>query len=509
MMAEIRFYVMMLLRRLPLIIAVGGTLSAVAVAYALTRPAIYSAEALLLVEAPQIPGNLAATTVSNNAPEQLEIIEQRILSRSNLLDIADSLNVFPDRSGMVPDDIVDSMRRSTSFRRAFGRDRATTLRIRFTSPIPEVTAAVANEYVTRVLVANSELRTGIAEETMEFFEQEVQRLGEEMDLQSARILEFQNSNIDALPGSMDYRLNRQSQLSERRAQLEREATGLRDQRARVVELFESTGRLGNVERSPKEQQLERLQDELSRVRVVFSDQNPQVRILIAQIDRLEAEIVDERGLDSGDTAQTPQQVLFEAQLAEIDARQSFIGDQMTQIDAELQDLQASIARTPENSITLAALERDYQNLRGQYDSAIARLATAATGERIELTAKGQRISVLRQAVVPREPDSPNRRRLMLMGVVAAFGIAGALALGLDLINRAIRRPADLVRSLEITPLGTVPYIPTRTEVLVRRGLLVGTIVIFAIAIPAGLYLVHMQFMPLDLLAARAIERIGL
>lgn len=509
MIAEIRFYILLMLRRLPLIIAVGGLLSAAVVAYALTRPSIYSAEALLLVEAPQIPGNLAETTVANNAPEQLEIIEQRILSRSNLLDIADALSVFPDRASMVPDEVVDRMREDTTFVRSFGRDRATTLRIRFSSEVPGVTAAVANEYVTRVLRENSELRTGIAEETLEFFEQEVERLGQELDLQSARILEFQNENIDALPDGMEYRLGRLSLLAERRAQLERDKTELESQRERVVEIFQTTGRIGTVQKSEKEQQLERLQDELSRARIVYSDQNPQVRLLIAQIAQLESEVAQERGISIDDDSTTPQDALLEAQLAEIDARRAFVEDQMALVGGEIAELENAIERTPANTITLEALERDYENIRARYDGATARLAAAATGERIELTAKGQRISILRQAVIPREPDSPNRQRLIAFGVIASFGAAGALALGLTLLNRSIRRPADLVRNLDITPLGTVPYIPTRTEVVVRRGVLVATIAVFAIAIPAGLYFVHMELMPLDLIAQRAIERIGL
>jgi polysaccharide biosynthesis transport protein len=90
-----------------------------------------------------------------------------------------------------------------------------------------------NEYVTRVLDENVRLRTGLAVQTLDFFEQEVARLGEDLSRQSARILEFKNSNIDALPEGMNYRMNRQAMLMERRAQLERDLSNARDSRERI------------------------------------------------------------------------------------------------------------------------------------------------------------------------------------------------------------------------------------------------------------------------------------
>jgi hypothetical protein len=63
-------------------------------------------------------------------------------------------------------------------------------------------------------------------------------------------------------------------------------------------------------------------------------------------------------------------------------------------------LEDAIARTPLNAITLQGLERDYENIRVQYDSAVARLAQASTGERIELTSRGQRITLIEAANVP-------------------------------------------------------------------------------------------------------------
>jgi uncharacterized protein involved in exopolysaccharide biosynthesis len=510
MNSELRFYASVLLKRLPIVIVLTGLTTAIAIYVALTLPATYRAEALLLVEAPQIPDDLASSTVQNNAPEQLDIIQQRLLTRANLLDIANEMNVFPDRGSMVPDDIVDLMREMTDFQASFGRDQATTLNVAFTAADPATTAAVVNEYVTRVLDENVRLRTGMAEQTLDFFEQEVARLGEDLSRQSARILEFKNSNIGALPEGMEYRMTRQAMLMERRSQLERDKSSVQDMRDRITQIFQATGQLpGSPEErmSPAQQALAEARRELETAKSIYSETNPRVRVLAARVAQLERDVAGVAGSEaaSGD----PSTALFDMQMSELDAREAFIDEQLTLVVDELAQIEDALARTPGNAITLQALERDYENISNRYEAASQRLAAAAVGERIELTSKGQRISVLRQAVVPREPTSPNRPLIAAAGLAAGLGLSGALVVLLELLNRTVRRPADLTRALQISPLGTLPYIATSAETVKRRGALLAVIGLIAVGLPAGLYLLHVQYMPLDLLADRAMSRIGL
>ena len=110
-------------------------------------------------------------------------------------------------------------------------------------------------------------------------------------------------------------------------------------------------------------------------------------------------------------------------------------------------MQATLEATPSNAISLDTLQRDYDAVRIQYDEAVSNRAQAETGDIIEALSKGQRISVIEQAVPPEEPTSPNRPKL------AAVGIGGGMMLGigfimlLELMNTAIRRPQDIISSL--------------------------------------------------------------
>jgi hypothetical protein len=144
-----------------------------------------------------------------------------------------------------------------------------------------------------------------------------------------------------------------------------------------------------------------------------------------------------------------------------------------------------------------------------YNAAVNSLAAARTGERIEVLSKGERISILSQATPPDQPIRPNRKKIAAMGVAAGIGLSLALIVLLETLNRSIRRPSELTSKLGIVPLVTIPYLPSRRETMMRRMRLATAFAIVFMGVPASLYVVHSQFMPLDLVVDRVVGRLGL
>ncbi len=507
MNAELRYYLSTLFRRAPLFLLVSLTVTSVGIALAVILPTVYTAEGKLLVEDPQIPTRLAASTVQVNEYEQLAIIEQRVLTRSILLDIAREHEVYEELAAINADEIVSRMRADTAFVSSGRRDAATVMDIQFRARSPEIAADVTNDYITRVLAVNASQRQSRASDTLAFFEQEVETLETELSLRNEEMLRFQNENRDALPSTLSYRLGRQNNLQEQLAQLQRERAALEQQRARLFELQQAgaTGALRpGAQASPQERQLVSLRDELSTARAIYTEQSPRVRMLRARIAALEEQVGAEPAVDGLDgTAAEIDPVQF--QIEEIDAQVQSIEERSTAIAAELEGLERTIERTPANAITLEALERDYQNVLRQYQAAQARLAEASTGERIETLSKGQRITVIEQATAPDEPSDPNRPLIAGAGAALGIGLAGVLVLLLELLDRSIRRPVDLISQLGITPIATVPYIATPGERLRRQLLAVFGAIIILGAIPTGLWYVHYEVMPLDLVYDRIVS----
>lgn len=502
MNADIRYYLSILMKRAPLFLLVAAAVSSVGLAVAVILPTVYTASGRLLVEDPQIPTRMAASTVQVGEREQLAIIQQRVLTRATLLDIAREYQVYEDIGTMNADEIVSRMRADTTFQSSGRRSDATVMDVVFSARTGAIAADVANEYITRILAENARQRQSRASDTLDFFEQEVDRLETELSLSNERMLRFQNENRDALPSTLEYRLSRQNRLQERLAEMARERTSLEERRARLFELQQS----GITRLRPTEEdltqtarQLASLRDQLVSARAVYTEESPRVRMLKARIEALEEQVQAQPALmaDAEPAQDAPDPVSLE--IEQVDGQLQEIGERSAEVEAEVAQLQATIDRTPANSITLQAMRRDYQHIERQYERALNRLSEASTGERIETLSKGQRITVIQQATAPSEPSDPNRPMIAGTGIALGVGAASALVVLLELLNRAIRRPVDLTNRLGITPIASVPYIATPGERLRRRVLGLLGIAAILVGIPAALWFVHYEVMPLDLI----------
>src|SRR6056297_751929 len=459
---DIRFYWRLVLRRLPVMLAIIILFTALALVQAVRLPAVFETEARLLVESPQISDNLVDVTVTTSADEEITIIRERLLTRANMLSIANQFNVFEDYDELAPDTIVALMQDMTSIQSRGGRNEATVITVGFEARSGQIAADVVNEYVTRIIAANVELRTGRAEGTLDFFETEVERLSNELATRSARISQFQAENADALPADQAFRLGRQAVLQERVSSAQRELSTLIDQRARIIAIYEATGQITATDNTltDDQRQLRNLERELAQQLSIYSEDAPQIVTLRRRIDTLRTQVATTSPQDGpGNSGQA----VLDMQLGQIDAQIESLESVISEAEAELVRLEDAIARAPINAITLQGLERNYENIRAQYDSAVSRLAQASTGERIELTARGQRITLIESASVPSQPARPNRRLMAVVGVAAGIGLAASLFILLRSEERRVGKPVEIGRSLRIEPLATVPYISTRAE----------------------------------------------
>ena len=508
MMPDLKYYLSLFLRRLHYFLVILVAVSAVGITLAYTLPPVYLAQARLLVESPQIPDDLAASTVRAQAPELLRIIQQRLLTRANLLDLSRRFKIHAKRPDMTADDIVADMLKRTVIGLPAVRDTAGVVTVSFAAPSGLLSSQVTNDLVTQMLQQSVELRTSAASETLDFFVQEVDRLNGELARQGALILDFKQKNKEALPESLEYRRTRQASQQERLTQMERDLAGLRDRRTQLADLYARTGQIdtGAAKLTPEQTKLQQLKEELASAVVIYSAQNPRIRMLQSQIAGLEAVVNTQLG---GATGQSAQVTTFDLQVADIDGQIKYLAEQKRLVEAELANLAVTIDATPGNAIALGTLERDYDNTSVQYKQAVANLGQARTGDQIELTARGQRISVIEQATVPTDPTSPNRTRIVLASVVGGTILGlGFIAL-LELLNRSIRRPVELNRRLGINAFATIPYIRTGRQIRLRRGIIGMAMLVVGAGIPLGLYLLHVYYMPMDMMIEKVAQKTGL
>lgn len=510
-MLPLRFYWMLALRRLPLMMALVMVCSAIAVYAAMTLPPVYSSTARLQVESPQIPDELVTSIVQTEAVEQLQLIEEQLMTRANLLDIARKYQVFPAMDEMSPDSIVEVMELSTQINRSGGRNEATLMSITFTASDGQTAANVVNDYVTLVLEANTAFRRERAENTLEFFELETDKLASEIDAQGNLIIQFKKENVDALPEDLSYRQSRQATLQERLSRLEQERTSITNQRSEMLSLFESTGRLGRAqsELTPEERRLQELEQQLQESLAIYSDTNPRVVLLQSQIAQLEATLSDVAATGEEGTPRRRGSSVVDLTLKEMDQRVAEIDQEIASVSEELDDLARSISTTSTNAITLERMERDLDSIRARYNTSLNSLNQARMAERVEVNAQGQRISLIEGAAVQQDPSGPPRAKIAVAGVGGGMMLAIGIFVLFEFLNQKVRHPNEIQSRFEFVPIGVIPLMETDSQRLRRRALRILTFVAVIAPIPVALYYVHVHYLPIEELADKILKRIGL
>lgn len=501
------------LRRVPLVIFLTVAGGLIGLWLALTLPPVYRTQAVLIVESGQIPDELAASTVQTGDIEALEIIRQQIISRDVLLDLSNELGIFEGQPNIGADERVANLRSRITFETRGGQVRrgardATVVVVGFQSDRSDLTANTVNALVTLILQTNVEMRTSVARQTLDFFDQEVTSLETQLSELSRQILNFQENNLEALPDSLEFRRSRQASLQERIVQLDRQQAAILDRRALLVTMFETTGsvtgergepsRLGRVQLRPAEQMLAELQNEYASLVPVLSENNPRMVLLRTQIDSAQDAVDRLPPVATSDGGEgTDQATMLDIQLADLDAQIAYIEDQKQAANEQLADIQRTIQATPGNAVTLSSLERSFANVQEQYNQAVANRARAETGSMIESLSQGQRISVVEQAVPPQSPSSPNRPVVAIAGFAGGMFLAMGIALLLELLNRKIRRPEDIEKALGIEVFATLPYITTTRETMIQVVRKFTGLATLGGLIFAGLYAVDRFVQPLQ------------
>jgi uncharacterized protein involved in exopolysaccharide biosynthesis len=175
---------------------------------AIQRP-IYHAEGKVLVESQEIPTDLVKPTVTDTANERIQVIQQRIMTRDNLLALANKYGMFArERQWMSGTQLLDLMRERSKFELVditSGRAGASTIAftVSFEYENPEITSRVTNDFLTLILNEDARNRTNRATETTGFLTRESQRLQGELTAVEGQIAESAARTREKTVESMD------------------------------------------------------------------------------------------------------------------------------------------------------------------------------------------------------------------------------------------------------------------------------------------------------------------
>ena len=188
-------------------------LAAVMIAWLL--PPTFRAQATILIQRQAIPQNLVATTVTGYAQEQIELIRQRIVTHTNLMEIAEKFDMYPgeqDQAGIVREmrkGIEVSMVevQATDPDRAGTRVATIAFNVAFNANSAELAKRVTDELTERFLDVHVQARTEAATKVFDFLDAEADNIKVEIADLEKQLAGFKQEEIRQLPELMSMNLS--------------------------------------------------------------------------------------------------------------------------------------------------------------------------------------------------------------------------------------------------------------------------------------------------------------
>jgi len=482
-------------------------------------PNLYRSSATVLVESQEIPEAFVRSTVTSALETRLRTISQEILSRSRLEALINRFGLYPDLRNRVPfEDVIARMRGDIKLELKSAetrgqREATVAFTISYEGGDPGTVSLVTNTLASFYVEENLKARARQATGTAEFLKVQLQDTKKRLDEHEQRVSEFKRRHLGELPQQMDanlatveglytqLRLNadNQTRAAERRQAL---SSQLAEAESLLSPASLAAGGPGASPETP-EARLDRLKEELTRLRTRFSERYPDVVLLAAEVTAVAHELagVKSRELEADGKSATPQAApltpyllrLKEA-LRETETDIKVLKGEERRLRDGIATYQARVENVPRREQEFRELSRDYESTRELYQSLLKRFEEAQLSESMEQRQEGEQFRVLDPALPGRTPVAPNRFQLLVKAMVVSLAVAaGALVLA-ERADKSFHTVDDLRAASAVPVLVSIPRIMTprdRRRRQWRMGVAAGA-ALFGLVLVVGIahYVAH-------------------
>lgn len=433
---------------------------ATAVAVSLILPKQYIGRATVLVDAKPDPIASAliperASVSSTYVLTQVDILKsvrvaQRVVRNAKLTerpDIREGWIASTGGVGSIETWLIESFQKNLE---VLPSTDSNVISVNYTAGDPAFAADMANAFVTAYLQTSLELRVNPARQYSGFFEERTKEARDRLEQAQSKLSAFQRERgIIASDERLDIENARLNELSQQLVLIQALAA---ETSSRQNQVASGGDRMSEVLSNPLITQLKadmsRNEAKLQELTARLGDQHPEVIQAKANIGELRARIEAETRRVTGS----------------VNINANVNRGREAQIAASLENQRVKVLKLKQVRDEGSLLLRDVESAQKVYDTVLARLNQSS----LESQANQSTAYMLTQAVAPSKESSPN----LILNVALAVFIGALLALGtalmMEMLDRRVRGPLDVVYGLELPIIGVMPK-PTARRLMGRKS----------------------------------------
>jgi len=422
-------------------------------------PKVYRSETLILVDPQKIPSDFVRSTISSDITERLQTISQEILSRTRLQTIIDQLGLYHDlHQRLLPEDIIEQMRKDITVETILSpgpREHAVVgaFKISYEGRDPALVQQVTREIASLFIQENLGDRERGVVNTSDFISQELEKAAAVLQTQEERMKEFKARNMGNLPEQQTANLQLLGQL-QTMLQAETEALARAQQQKTYLESLLNALTAGKGPAPPAQQaELEAKRAELAAAEQKYKPSHPDVIRLKGEVAALEKQTRNAPKIEPGISTSNQE---LKGQIASLEQEINLRSQEQKDTESKIRTLEHRLEVLPAVEEQLAAVNRDYQVSKDNYQSLLAKKNASGIAVDLERRAQGERFRIIDPASYPSKPYKPNVLQYDAMGALGGIVLGCGLALVMEFKDSSLHNAKDVTHYLSLPVLASLP-----------------------------------------------------
>jgi polysaccharide biosynthesis transport protein len=443
---EYKKYLQVISRRKELFVLLALLIMSVVFAVSYLLPKKYESTSTVFIEKNVISELVKGITVTPSMEDTINVLTYAITSRTLLTKVVDSMDMnLTGKSDTDYETLIKDLQLKT---RVKVKDK-NLFTISFTDANPRVARDFVNTLVRFYIEQSISSKRGESYGATKFLTEQIDTFNTKLEKAESEVNTYKRDKggvISIDEGKLFQEINTAQQklydLELRRRQLE----GMRQATQKAND--------------PLQVRLSALQKRLDELRVSYTESYPEVLKVKGDIDTVKEQIVARKG-----EASPP---LDPQELARIDSEVSAIKVTVSGLQRYIATNKNLLQSIPSARAGLDKLELEKKNQKNIYDQLFARQGQSEVSKQMEVQDKSTTFRVVDPAILPVKPSSPNRVRIMLLGLLG--GVAGSFGLLvlLDQLDGSVQEVA-FVKGLGSPVLAIIPRMQDPVQQARQRG----------------------------------------
>lgn len=431
-----------------------------------------------------------------------------VLSAANRREAVDKFNPYPKyrsnpdmQAGLLGANTKVEMQSSTILD-AGGHDMAinTGFSVYYDNPDPKAAYEVAQWLAETFTKGGRQDALDSADKQIKFYAAEADRTGAKVAEVESKLADFRRQNFAALPESAQTNLMVKSQAEQELLNIEREISSQQQNRIflmsqlQTAQINNSAGNVGVLEDEYKrkltqydashpdmvalrrqiaiakkggslsadgslQSELDNKRATLAETRQRYSEEHPDVKRLMSEIQSLEARIKSGEKTDPGaGIVNTPAVIQLNSQIHSTETQINSLQVRRTELQNKVASVQQELSASPIVQREYDLLNRDLGTAKQQYEELLRKRLEIEVGESAIKAGNADKFVLAGAPWMPDRPYKPNRVMIITLGVMAGFALALIAAVGAEMLDSSVRGSKDIGTLLGVTPLAIVPRI---------------------------------------------------